>query len=580
MEMAYAWGDGGGVFTFGQNSYGELGHGDVNDRKAPTKVEVLEEEDVVDAACGNEQTTVLCGDGQVFACGYNDSGQCGTGATERVLRPTRIAALSDKRITRIFAGNGCEHLAAVSDAGALYTFGFNSRGQLGLGTTTSVSTPTLVEELVGKRVVEVACSYFHTVILTVDGELFACGRNDFGQLGLGDSVDRHVPTLVSQLGDETVRAVSSGQHHTVVATTEGNLFGFGKNDHGQLGVGSFSSPFLSPTKIATLPETTVIQSLACGYYHTVCVADDGTVYSFGRNDYGQLGLGHKRHTPTPSLVDTLGRMRVVQVACGCYHTLALSDDGKVYPFGRNNHGQLGLETSQDCVTPQIIPSLRDVHVKKVAAGFYHSVCLIGLSDEEARRLDGRKKHTLSLDLRRMLNNPSRSDVKFIVDGVPLYAHGCIIMARCEPLDKMLDGRTKDGTLSEIVIPDCSAEAFTALLEFLYTDEVGALGSPNVDIEFLLELLSLADQYLVTGLERKRIFETHSDYEDAVLRLFSITSLRLSPPRVSLTYHSRYSKKCSYSRRVKALLYQIRHSQDMNEGLNDGISGVRCFYATT
>jgi alpha-tubulin suppressor-like RCC1 family protein len=69
------------------------------------------------------------------------------------------------------------------------------------------------------------------------------------------------------------------------------------------------------------------------------------------------------------LVETLARVRIVQVACGCYHTLALSDDGKVYPFGRNNHGQLGLETTRDCLSPQLIPSLRNQFVRKVCIFF-------------------------------------------------------------------------------------------------------------------------------------------------------------------------------------------------------------------
>jgi hypothetical protein len=125
----------------------------------------------------------------------------------------------------------------------------------------------------------------------------------------------------------------------------------------------------------------------------------------------------------------------------------------------------------------------------------------------------------------MYNNPLRSDVTFVVEGVSLYAHSCILMSRCEPLEKMLDGRTMDSSLPEIQVPDCSVglrchrqvfwarltitalcrrvqhAAFSALLEFLYTDEVPALDHPNVDVDFLLELASLADQYLVNVLKK-------------------------------------------------------------------------------
>lgn len=163
-------------------------------------------------------------------------------------------------------------------------------------------------------------------------------------------------------------------------------------------------------------------------------------------------------------MSALARVRIIQVACGCYHTLTLSDDGKVYPFGRNNHGQLGLETALDCLSPQIIPSLRDKFVRKVAAGFYHSVCLVGDDAASGGRLHarsaGRVRSTLSSDLRRMLNNPSRSDVTFVLEGDrEFFAHCCVIMARCEPLEKMLDGRMKDGSLARIPIPDYSVRSF-------------------------------------------------------------------------------------------------------------------------
>lgn len=102
-------------------------------------------------------------------------------------------------------------------SGTLYTVGFNSRGQLGHGTTTSTAEPTAVQELSGKHVIDVACSYFHTAVVTAEGELYACGRNDFGQLGTKDGVDKHVPHPVSYFFRHPVLAVACGQHHTVVA---------------------------------------------------------------------------------------------------------------------------------------------------------------------------------------------------------------------------------------------------------------------------------------------------------------------------------------------------------------------------
>ncbi|RLN90046.1 hypothetical protein BBJ28_00009910 [Nothophytophthora sp. Chile5] len=382
--------------------------------------------------------------------------------------------------------------------GRLYTVGFNMRGQLGLGTSASVTEPTLVQELAAKRVAYVACSYFHTAIVMDDGELFVCGCNDYGQLGTGDHNGRTVPRPVGFFSRRPVLAVACGQHHTVASLSGGGVVAFGKNDHGQLGIDSTSEPVLQPTRLAAPLDRAVVPQLACGYHHTAAVTEDGAVFTFGRNDYGQLGLGHKLHMARPTPVESLARVRITQVSCGCYHTLALSDDGKVFPFGRNNHGQLGLETSVDCLSPQLISALRDKIVLKVlgqfrrvdgcvlvsdsdlmsfpcvlfavlrwmeqvAAGFYHSVCLVGSPNGETGPTKG--AGTLSGDLRKMLNNAARSDVTFVVEGRPLFAHCCILVARCEPLEKMLDGRMKDGSLPEIVIPEYSVRLALSSLHY-------------------------------------------------------------------------------------------------------------------
>ncbi|OWZ21506.1 RCC1 and BTB domain-containing hypothetical protein [Phytophthora megakarya] len=506
-----------GVYSFGQNTYGELALGDTNDRSTPTRIDLGSCNDgkcVVDVACGNEQTAILFENGDVFTCGYNDSGQCAIGTTERVPTLRYSPGLSSNRTVRVFSGNGSEHLAALSANGNLYTVGFNMRGQLGLGTATTVTEATLVEELSGKRVVDVGCSYFHTAIIMDNGELHACGCNDYGQLGSGDHSGQLVPRPVEYFFRRPVLAVACGQHYTVASLRDGGVVAFGKNDHGQLGLDSISEPVLQPTRLASPLDRAVVPQLSCGYHHTALVTENGAVYTFGRNDYGQLGLGHKLHMARPTVVERLSRMRITQVACGCYHTLALSDDGKVFPFGRNNHGQLGLETSLDCPSPQLISTLRNKTIIKVAAGFYHSVCLVGTPAGETPPVKG--SGTLSGDLRKMLNNSTRSDVTFVVEGRPLFAHSCILVARCEPLEKMLDGRMKDGSQPEIVIPEYSYDVFAALMEFLYTDHVVALASPDLTSDFALELHALADQYLVTSLR--------SACESALLQILSVDNV--------------------------------------------------------
>uniref|UniRef100_M4B473 BTB domain-containing protein n=1 Tax=Hyaloperonospora arabidopsidis (strain Emoy2) TaxID=559515 RepID=M4B473_HYAAE len=406
--------------------------------------------------------------------------------------------------------------ASFAANGQLYTVGFNVNGQLGIGSAKNVEEPTLVDELVSKRVVEAACSYFHTTVVTDSGELYACGCNEYGQLGSSDSDGQLVPRPVGYFSRHPVLAVACGQHFTV-ASLKGGVVAFGKNDHGQLGIGRTSEPVFHPTRLASPLDKAMVPQLSCGYHHTAVITEDGAVYTFGRNDYGQLGLGHKLHMARPTVVESLSRVRVVQVACGCYHTLVLSDDGKVFPFGRNNHGQLGLETSMDCLSPQLISSLQSKAVVKIAAGFYHSVCLVKTS--EGATSSGKGAETLSADLSKMLNNPTRSDVVFVVEDRRFFAHGCILAARCEPLEKMLDGRTKDGLQPEIVIPEYSVRAFACQLTvklLLSTSYQLCCAFFWMQPDFALELHGLADQYLVTNLR--------SLCENALLRILSVENV--------------------------------------------------------
>ncbi|KAH9084855.1 hypothetical protein Ae201684P_002092 [Aphanomyces euteiches] len=485
------------VYTFGQNAYGELGHGDTIPRAVPTLVSFCEGKNVMDVACGNENTIVLCENGQVFVCGYNDSGQCGMGTTQRVHAFKLITGLVDKQVVKLSAGNGCEHVAAVTDLGELYTFGYNARGQLGHGSTAACAFPTRVLGFSQKSVVKVACSYFHSLVVTDENEMYGFGRNDFGQLGVSDGFDKHEPFRIPFFSGKRVLAMACGQYHSIVSLASGGLYSFGKNDHGQLGIDA-PGVKMTPVRVEGELESEIIVQLACGYYHSVALTQSGKVYTFGRNDYGQLGLGHKQTMATPTLVTHLNAFTIVDVACGCYHTLALSDLGRVYPFGRNNHGQLGTDNLLDSSFPTYIEALREVKVRKIAAGFYHSVCLTGTVP---RRTCGTVQSSLGRDFAKLLNNPARSDVKFIVEGVPIYAHRCILMARCEPLEIMLDGPMRESSQNEIVLPEQSYAVFLAMLEYIYTDRVSALENGSLDVDFALDLISLADQFLMDNLKR-------------------------------------------------------------------------------
>jgi RCC1 and BTB domain-containing protein len=160
-------------------------------------------------ACGNEHTAVLLRNGDLLTAGYNDNGQCGQGHIKRVPELTKVAGV---KAGGVFACNGCEHTCVVDRGGGLLTFGYNYRGQLGHGTAGSELVPRPVRGLEGKRVRTVSCSYYHTAVLTHDDLVYSFGRNDFGQLGHGDLADKKFPHPVDQVKGRRLLDVGCGQY--------------------------------------------------------------------------------------------------------------------------------------------------------------------------------------------------------------------------------------------------------------------------------------------------------------------------------------------------------------------------------
>ena len=216
----------------------------------------------------------------------------------------------------------------------------------------------------------IACGGSHTIILTKDGTLFACGSNDHGQLGLGDTTHRNTFTKVPALPEgEVAKQVVAGLEHTMILAEDGTVFACGHNLYGQLGLGDDES-LNTFTAVPPFPEGVVVAQIVAGDLHTMICAQDGTVFACGYNSYGELGLGDYDYRNYFTAVTTLPKGVVIkQVIAGSNHTMILAKDSRVFACGDNSNGQLGLGHEEQMITFTAVPTLPDGKVAtQVIAG--------------------------------------------------------------------------------------------------------------------------------------------------------------------------------------------------------------------
>ncbi|XP_036402620.1 probable E3 ubiquitin-protein ligase HERC4 isoform X1 [Megalops cyprinoides] len=296
-HTAFLLGDG-TVYTCGCNDLGQLGHD--KSRKKPEQVAALDAQNIVGVSCGEAHTLALNDKGQVFAWGLGSDGQLGLPNVEDCTRvPRNIKSLSDVQIAQVACGY--RHSHALSRGGKIYSWGQNKYGQLGLGNNgKNVTSPHIIPSLVGIPFAQISAGGAHSFALTLSGAVFGWGRNKFGQLGLNDNTDRYFPVLLKSLRSQRVVYICCGEDHTAALTKEGGVFTFGAGGYGQLGHNSTNHE-INPRKVFELMGNVVTQ-IACGRQHTLAfIPSSGKIDSFGLGGNGQLGTRStcNRKSPAP-----------------------------------------------------------------------------------------------------------------------------------------------------------------------------------------------------------------------------------------------------------------------------------------
>lgn len=372
------------LISWGANSHGQLGQGNQSEECIlPREVDLsncsLETEKISKIVGGAGHTLILDRDGRVYSCGWNNKGQLGFPVKEDVLTLQEIHKFEEKVVD---IACGWDYSAALTINGRLFLWGSNCFGQLGKDPNSLRWTCEPFEITTDRAIEGVSMGLRHTALVTDNHNVLMAGTGSKGQLGLdgfnssGNEGIRHavytfaeVPTL------SNVRDVSCGQHHTIATGMDGTLYAFGDNKYGQLGLSTDECLKTSvPTKLPDVRFKSTVK-IHSGWSH-VTALNDNEIICWGRNTYGQLGAGELAESSTWRAKRIEGLPKIRQVSVGSEHNVVLTEDHKIFCWGWNEHGNCGNGRTDDIKSPQQLLLPYDSTGILVGSGAGHSFAVL------------------------------------------------------------------------------------------------------------------------------------------------------------------------------------------------------------
>lgn len=248
----------------------------------------------------------------------------------------------------------------------VYAVGSNGYGQLGLGTEVNTYNPISIDFLEDKNITNIVGGNGHAFAISEDGDVYAFGYNVYGQLGLGDKEDRYVPVKHPILSSFSSKEIKSGYMHNLLLS-DGKLYSWGNNEYGQLGLGDCENRY-TPTEIKFFTENDIeIKNFYTGFEYNFVTTTDNEVYAWGYNYYGQLGFIDEEDRESPVELEFFRGVPIRNIQTNDCSTFILTEDGTLYSFGFNAGGELGIGNYLYKSTPQIV-NVDNKPVDKIITG--------------------------------------------------------------------------------------------------------------------------------------------------------------------------------------------------------------------
>lgn len=350
------------LWTFGLNDDYQLGDNTTTQRNTPT---LISASGWIDISCGTYHSAAIRNDNKLFLWGDNSFYQAGSSSLVDIQVPTLQGYLSSTNFNKVVCGS--YQTFAIDQANRLWVGGRNNAFQLG-----SVGLPTIYNVDPNEAWIDIAAGDSHTIGIKTDGTLWGWGTQNFRNINpTSASFTFTTPTQIPLTGvNGTPVKVVSFLHHNLMLTSTGYVYSWGNNQYGQIGNNTTTPPtsffnLWNPSANGNVQAT----DIACGLYHSLILINGG-IKVCGRNHFGQLGDGTNAQRNV--LVDISLVHPVSKIYAGSYHSLAIDYSGLSYSWGSNSNSQLGY-TGSNQTTPTLIPAFSNV--TKLASGFYHTLAI-------------------------------------------------------------------------------------------------------------------------------------------------------------------------------------------------------------
>ena len=357
QRTSYAIKTDGSMWAWGFNGAGQIGDSTVVSKSSPVQVLPTTKTNWIDVTAGKNWSAAIDSSGSLFTWGYGTLGQLGSGVAD-FSSPTQVGVLTNW--AKVSANSS--HTMAIKTDGTLWGWGRNLNGELGDFSTTTRSSP--VQTGTATDWANVTAGGFFTIGVKTDGSMWAWGAGSNGQLGLALPESRPIQIMPY---DFRYKDFSAGGSHAMAVKNDGTLWGWGTNTDGQLGIGNLTYKS-SPVQIGAL---TTWKSVRCGHTHSLALVENGTLYATGLNSFNALGdlTATRRSSPVQVLPTT--KKNWVDMDAGLNFSMGLDSSGSIWTWGFNGNGELGLGNTTGRTSPVQVGTLTNwSKISAANAGWY------------------------------------------------------------------------------------------------------------------------------------------------------------------------------------------------------------------